>query len=79
MATMRFSLAEVALRETVTGAWIRTIADCLGIRMFSKMNPLGGYEQRRLGCNQAEGNTGSSSLCCQQLDPESRNLSDEVT
>lgn len=42
MATMRFSLAEVALRETVTGAWIRTIADCLGIRMFSKMNPSGG-------------------------------------
>lgn len=39
MATMRFSFAGVALRETETSSWIRTIADCLGIHMFSKMNP----------------------------------------
>ncbi|WP_455640630.1 hypothetical protein [Parabacteroides sp.] len=42
MATMRFSLAGIALRETETASWIRTIADCLGIQMFSKMNPSGG-------------------------------------
>lgn len=36
---MRLSLAGIALRETETGSWIKTIADCLGIRMFSKMNP----------------------------------------
>lgn len=39
MATMRFSFAGVALRETETGSWVRTIADCLGIHMFSKSNP----------------------------------------
>lgn len=39
MVTMRFSLAGVASREAETGSWIRTIVDCLGIRMFSKMNP----------------------------------------
>lgn len=37
MATMRFSLAGIVSRETETGSWGRTIADCLGIRMFSKM------------------------------------------
>lgn len=37
MTTMRFSLAGVATRET--GSWMKTIADCLGIHMFSKMNP----------------------------------------
>ncbi|WP_278626210.1 hypothetical protein [Parabacteroides gordonii] len=42
MATMRFSFAGVALREAETSSWIRTIADCLGIHMFSKMNPSGG-------------------------------------
>ncbi|MCD7849625.1 MAG: hypothetical protein LUH63_07755 [Parabacteroides sp.] len=40
MATMRLSLMEVALRET--GSWVRTIADSLGFRAFSKMNPSGG-------------------------------------
>ena len=39
MVTMRFSLAGVASREAETGSWIRTNVDCLGIRMFSKMNP----------------------------------------
>lgn len=39
MVTMRFSLADVATREAETGSWIRTIADYLGIHMFSKMNP----------------------------------------
>lgn len=39
MVTMRFILAGVASREAETGSWIRTIVDCLGIRMFSKMNP----------------------------------------
>ena len=38
MATMRFSLAGVVSRETETGSWVRIIADCLGIRMFSKMD-----------------------------------------
>ena len=37
MATMRFSLTGVVSRETETGSWVKTIADCLGIRMFSKM------------------------------------------
>ena len=37
MATMRFSLAGGASREVETGSWVRTIAECLGIRMFSKM------------------------------------------
>ena len=40
MATMRLSLMEVGLRET--GSWVRTIADSLGFRAFSKMNPSGG-------------------------------------
>ena len=39
MTSMRFSLAGVTSREVETGSWIRTIVDCLGIRMFSKMNP----------------------------------------
>ena len=39
MTTMRFSMAGVAAREAETGSWLRTIADCLGIRMFSKMSP----------------------------------------
>ncbi|GGJ85675.1 hypothetical protein [Parabacteroides faecis] len=39
MVTMRFSLAGVASREAETGSWIRTIVDCLGIRMFSKIDP----------------------------------------
>lgn len=38
MTTMRFSLAGVTSREVETGSWIRTIVDCLGIRMFSKMS-----------------------------------------
>lgn len=37
MATMRFSLAGVVSREAETGSWIRTIADCLGLRLFSKI------------------------------------------
>lgn len=39
MVTMRLSLAGVASREAETGSWIRTIVDCLGIRMFSKIDP----------------------------------------
>lgn len=39
METMRLSLAGIASAEV--GSWVRTIADCLGIRMFSKMNPSG--------------------------------------
>lgn len=38
MTTMRFSLAGVASKEVETGSWIRTIADCLGIHMFSKVS-----------------------------------------
>ena len=47
MATMRFSLTGVVSRETETGSWVKTNADCLGIRIYSKM-----------GCSESMNNVG---------------------
>lgn len=47
MATVRFSLVEVALRALETETWLRMVSECFGIRMSAKSKRLEGMAETK--------------------------------